>query len=269
MLPRSYLFVPGDRPERYAKALASGADAVIVDLEDAVAPAAKVAARRALSDWLAAGHRGVAVRINAVDTPWFGDDLAAAAHAGVSAIVLPKAERALALAQLHRRVPQAALLPLIETAVGIDRVRELAGAAGVQRLLFGSIDLQLDLGVDGDGEELLLYRSQLVLASRLAQIAAPVDGVCTALDDEAAVRADAHRARRLGYGGKLCIHPRQVAPVNDCFSPTAAEVAWARRVVDATDGAAGAAVAVDGKMVDRPVLLRAQALLRQAAELGT
>ena len=269
MLPRSYLFVPGDRPERYAKALASGADAVIVDLEDAVAPEVKATAREALAAWLAAGHSCVAVRINAVDTIWFGEDLAVAAHANVTAIVLPKAERADDLAQIRVRAPRAALLPLIETAAGIDRVREVAGAAGVQRLLFGSIDLQLDLGVDGDGEELLLYRSQLVLASRLAQIAAPVDGVCTALDDETAVRAEAQRARRSGYGGKLCIHPRQVAAVNACFSPTAAEVDWAQRVVDATAKAAGAAIAVDGKMVDRPVLLRAQALLRQAAELGT
>jgi len=266
MLPRSYLFVPADRPERFAKAMASGADAVIIDLEDAVAPSAKAAARQALSAWLDRGSGGVAVRINAVDTPWFAADLAVAAHAGVTAIVLPKAERAQDLAQVLGQAPHAALLPLVETAVGIDRVREIAGAAGVQRLLFGSIDLQLDLGIDGDGEELLVYRAQLVLASRLAGIAAPVDGVCTALDDEALLRAETRRARRFGFGAKLCIHPRQVAPVNEAFRPTAEELDWARRVVDATAKANGAAIAVDGKMVDRPVLLRAQALLLQAPE---
>jgi citrate lyase subunit beta/citryl-CoA lyase len=202
------------------------------------------------------------VRLNGVDTPWFADDLTLAARPGVMAVMLPKAERADDFARVRDAVPSAALLPLIETAGGIDRVREIAGAAGVQRLVFGSIDLQLDLGISGDGEELLLFRSQLVLASRLAQLAPPVDGVSTAIDDPVALQADAVRARRLGFGGKLCIHPRQVATVNDAFSPDASEIAWARRVVAAAAHADGAAVAVDGKMVDRPVLLRAQALLR-------
>jgi citrate lyase subunit beta/citryl-CoA lyase len=157
-----------------------------------------------------------------------------------------------------------ALLPLIETAGGIDRLREVAGAPGVERLVFGSIDLQLDLGIRADGDELLLFRSQLVLATRLAQLAPPVDGVCTAIDDAAALAAEAHRARRLGFGAKLCIHPRQVAVVNDAFSPDAAEIAWAERVLAAAAQARGAAVAVDGRMVDKPVLLRAQAVLRQA-----
>jgi citrate lyase subunit beta / citryl-CoA lyase len=266
MLPRSYLFVPADRPERFAKALASGADLVIIDLEDAVAPADKAAARDALAPWLAGEGRAarVALRINSVDTPWFEDDLRLAAQPGVAAVVLPKAERAADLARVRAAAPQAALLPLIETALGVDRVREVANSPGVQRLLFGSIDLQLDMGIQGEGEELLMFRSQLVLASRLAQRASPVDGVCTALNDDAPLRDDALRARRLGFGGKLCIHPRQVATVNAAFSPQPEELAWAQRVVQAAEQAQGAAVAVDGKMVDKPVLLRAQALLAAA-----
>ena len=142
--------------------------------------------------------------------------------------------------------------------------RARARAEGVERLLFGSIDLQLDLGIEGDGDELLAFRSEVVLASRLAGIAAPVDGVCTAIDDAAALDADTRRARKLGFAGKLCIHPRQVAVVHAAFAPSADEIAWAKRVVAAIDASKSGAVAVDGKMVDRPVLLRAQTILARA-----
>jgi citrate lyase subunit beta / citryl-CoA lyase len=258
-LPRSYLFVPADRPERIAKALASGADAVIVDLEDAVAPSAKEAARDALRDWLAHAGSRVVVRINGVDTPWFDADRTLCESANIAAVMLPKAERAGDLAFGGKP-----MLPLVETAAGIDALREIARAPHVERIVFGSIDFQLDLGIDGEGEELLLFRSQIVLASRLAGIAPPVDGVCTAIDDAEQLRAEALRARRLGFGAKLCIHPKQVETVNRAFSPSDDDVAWARRVLEAAEQAGGAAVAVDGKMVDRPVIQRAQALLRQA-----
>jgi citrate lyase subunit beta / citryl-CoA lyase len=261
MSARSYLFVPADRPERYAKALASGADVVIVDLEDAVAPAAKDSARAALAAWLDGGGSGVAVRINDAASAGFEADLAIAARSGVVAVVVAKAEGAGVLARVRAAAPAAALLPLIETAAGIDRLGEIAAAPGVHRLVFGSIDLQLDLGIEGEGDELLMFRSQLVLASRLAGLEAPVDGVSTAIDDAAAIGADTRRARRLGFGAKLCIHPRQVAAVHAAFAPSADELAWAERVVAAADGAAGGAVAVDGRMVDRPVVLRARVLL--------
>jgi citrate lyase subunit beta/citryl-CoA lyase len=266
MLARSYLFVPGDRPERYAKALASGADAVIVDLEDAVAAAAKAGARAALAAWLDGGGEtgGVAVRVNDAASAMFASDLALIARPGVAAVVVAKAERVDDLAQVRAAAPAAALLPLVETAAGIANARALARAEGVERLLFGSIDLQLDLGIDGDGDELLAFRSEIVLASRLAGIAAPVDGVCTAIDDAAALDADTRRARKLGFAGKLCIHPRQIAVVHSAFAPSADEIAWAKRVVAATQASAGGAVAVDGAMVDRPVLRRAQSLLARA-----
>jgi citrate lyase subunit beta/citryl-CoA lyase len=262
MTPRSYLFVPADRPARYAKALASGADAVIVDLEDAVAPDAKDGARAALEAWLAgADARAVVVRVNAAGTPWFEDDLRVACRSPhVSAVMLPKAEHAGDLA----RVAGKPLLPLIESAASFDALRQIAGAPSVERLVFGSVDFQLDLGIEGDGEELLFFRSQLVLASRLHGLAPPVDGVSTAIDDATVLDADTRRARRLGFGAKLCIHPKQVDVVNRGFAPTAEEIAWAERVLDAAAEAGGAAVAVDGKLVDKPVLLRAEALLSQA-----
>jgi citrate lyase subunit beta/citryl-CoA lyase len=213
MTPRSYLFVPADRPERYAKALASGADAVIVDLEDAVAPSAKDAARDALAEWLSRKAGPVIVRINAADTPWFDDDLTLLRSPGVAAVMLPKCERREDLA----RIPHHRLLALIETAAGLDALRELARAPHVQRLVFGAIDLQADLGIAGDDQELLLFRSQLVLQSRLAELASPVDGVCTAIADAAALEAETRRAQRLGFGAKLCIHPRQVDAVNRGF----------------------------------------------------
>ena len=272
MTPRSYLFVPADRPERFAKALASGADAVIVDLEDAVAPDAKAAARAALAQWLAgaanAARVPLFVRTNAPGTEWFADDLALCGRsAAVGGVMLPKAERVADLDAVRHAAPGRALIPLIETAEGFDQLRALAGATGVQRLAFGSIDFQLDLGIsisagdEGDGTALLFFRSQLVLASRLASLLPPIDGVTTALDDDAPVARDTQAARRLGFGAKLCIHPRQVAAVNAGFTPSDAEVDWARRVVAAVERSGGAAVAVDGKMVDRPVLLRAQAVL--------
>ncbi|WP_451988822.1 HpcH/HpaI aldolase/citrate lyase family protein [Achromobacter aloeverae] len=264
-MPRaaSYLFVPGNRPERYAKALSCGADAVIVDLEDAVPPAAKAAARDELRQWLRGANARVIVRVNAAETSWFADDLAACASPNVAAIMLPKADNPGDLAACARVAPHARLLPLVETAAGFDALRSLVTVPGVERIVFGSIDFQLDLGISGEGEELLFFRSQLVLASRLGGLAAPVDGVSTEIQDAGIVQADAAKARRLGFGAKLCIHPSQVAPVNAAFRPTAQEVEWARRVLDASARAEGAAAVVDGKMIDLPVVLRARAILEQ------
>ncbi len=258
---RSYLFVPGDRPERYAKALAAGADAVIIDLEDAVAPAAKDAARASLRAWLAPGQ-AVLVRVNSADTPWFAEDVKLAGLPGVAGIVLPKAERPDDIARLMQAGARS-VLPLIESALGFHHALELARQPGVERLLFGSIDFSVDLGMTEDIETLQYFRSQLVLVSRLAGVLPPVDGVTTTLDDIDRITEDTRRARRHGFGGKLCIHPRQVAPVNDAFAPSAEEAAWAARVLQAVENTDGAAVALDGKMVDRPVMLQAQAIVEE------
>jgi citrate lyase subunit beta/citryl-CoA lyase len=249
---RSYLFAPGSRPERFAKALEAGADAVILDLEDAVGLADKAAARDAIAGWLSP-DRPVLVRINGSDTPWFEDDLAICGLPGVAGVT----------ARAGAGVP---VLPLIETAAGIWNAHAVATAPGVERLLFGTIDFQVDLGIDGEGEELLHFRSQLVLVSRIAGLLAPVDGVCTAIDDPQRLQEETQRARRLGFGAKLCIHPKQVGVVSDCWRPTPEQVDWARRVVAADAASGGAAVALDGKMIDRPVLLKAREILAGAGE---
>lgn len=262
MTPRSYLFVPATRPERIGKALASGADAVIVDLEDAVPPADKGAARDALANWFGSAPAGatVHIRTNAADTRWFADDLALCRSAAnkLAGIVLPKVER---IEQLARATAVAPVLPLIETAQGFAHLHKLAYANRVQRLLFGAIDFRVDLGIEDEREGLLYFRSELVLQSRLAELPAPVDGVTTAFDDPAPVESDARYARSLGFGAKLCIHPKQIAVVHGVFAPSEAEIAWARRVLQAAEAAQGAAVALDGKMIDRPVILAAQRII--------
>ena len=264
--PRAYLFVPADRPERYAKARASGADAVIIDLEDAVAPAAKAGARDALANALDEAMP-VVVRINAAGTPWFEDDLELCRHPGVAGVMLPKADGIDAVCSAFEACFKD-LLAIIESARGVEQVLHIARVPGVVRLAFGSVDLALDLGIDCDPEgteiELLHFRSQVVLASRLGGLDAPADGVSTAIDDIDRLRADAERARRLGFGAKLCIHPRQVAAVQAAFTPDPVRVAWAQRVRAAFATAGGAAVAVDGQMIDKPLYERALAILRSA-----
>jgi citrate lyase subunit beta/citryl-CoA lyase len=264
---RSYLYVPGNRPDRFDKACAAGADAVIIDLEDAVPPAEKNSARAALAAWLSP-DKAVLVRVNAAGSEWFDRDLAACDAAGVTGVILPKAEKiGEGVVALCRR-RGLALFPLIETAAGMARAEAVAATPCVQRLMFGTIDFQFELGIDGDGDELLAFRSRLVLASKLAGIQSPIDGPCASWEDTELLLADSRRARKLGFGGKLCIHPKQVAHVNAAFAPTAEELAWARRVVAAAAESKGAAVAMDGKMIDRPVILKAEQIVRDAQRRG-
>ena len=261
---RSYLFVPGNRPERFDKAWASGADAVIVDLEDAVPPAEKSQARSAVESWVKPA-KPVIVRINGADTEWFRDDLTCCRMPGVQSIMLPKTEGVPHLKRVEVLLGESMpILPLIETAQGFAKAQEIARHPAVSRLVFGALDFQLDAGIPGEGEALLYFRSQLVLLSRLAGLQPPVDGITAAIDDADLLRAETRRARQLGFGGKLCIHPKQIASVNECFLPTPEEIAWARRVVEAAAAAGGGAVALDGKMVDRPIVLKAERILQEA-----
>lgn len=262
-LARSFLFVPGNRPERFDKAYAAEADAVIVDLEDAVPAAEKRAAREALLAWISP-ERPVLLRINSADSEWFHDDLDLCGRPGVAGVVLPKAEQEQHVAMVAA-AGASAILPLIESAKGLWNAIGLARSPGVRRLVFGALDFSLDLGIKEGHEQLLAFRSQLVLVSRVACIEAPVDGVTVALGDSDVLADDTARARALGFGGKLCIHPKQVAIVNAGFAPSADELAWATRVLQAAAGSNGAAVALDGKMVDRPVILIAQQMLDEAA----
>lgn len=244
---------------------------VIIDLEDAVPPAEKQAARAAAAAWLT-HQQPVLIRINSADTEWFRDDLQLCRLPGVVGIVLPKAERVddLNLVASHGAAGTAlTVLPLIETATGFANAAALAKSQHVQRLMFGSIDFQLDLGITGDDEELLYFRSQLVLLSRVAGIQAPIDGVTPDIENPKQLRTDTLRARRLGFGAKLCIHPKQVAPVNQYFRPSESEIAWARRVVEAAAAAGGAAISVDGKMIDRPVILKAQEIMQESQRRAT
>lgn len=235
---------------------------MIIDLEDAVSPEYKTVARAAVANWLSPKNP-VLVRINSVGTDWFRDDVELCRIPGVAGIVLPKAERVEDIQFLAERTGIGVLL-LIETTQGFWNAHSLAHLPAVQRLLFGTIDFQVDLGSIMDEEELLYFRLQLVLISRLAGLQAPVDGVSTAIDDPQRLRIDTLRAKRLGFGGKLCIHPKQVGPVNDYFSPSPEDITWAQRVLEATAASGGSAVAVDGKMVDRPVILKAERILSEA-----
>jgi citrate lyase subunit beta / citryl-CoA lyase len=262
---RSMLFVPANRPDRFDKAVASGADAAIVDLEDSVPPSDKIHARNALASWLLP-DRKVYVRINGTDTPWFRDDAELVQLPGVAGVVLPKAERideVFMIACVGAGVP---VLPMIESAAGLNNAHIIAQARSVQCLVFGSIDFQLDLGMSADEEDLLPFRAQIVLASRAARIAAPIDGVSTAINDPISLKADCLRVRRLGFGGKLCIHPKQVDTINASFNPSSAELAWAHRVLEAAAHSGGGAAVVDDKMVDRPVMMRARAIIQEAGE---
>ncbi len=281
---RSFLFVPGDRPDRFAKALASGADAVVLDLEDAVAPEAKDAARAAVVTHLredAATGPTVVVRINDPRTADGEADVVALAPLA-PAVMVPKAESVGVLAGVAVRLgPEAAILPLVETARGVLDVRDVAQAPGVQRLVLGHLDLAAELGIDPDADEMLApARFALLAASAEARLPGPVDGVSTAVSDLGRVARDTEAALSRGFTGRLCIHPAQVPIVHAGLAPDPEELSWAQRVLLAvartdttsgpdasgagTSGPASAVTVVDGRMVDRPVELRAAAIVARS-----
>jgi citrate lyase beta subunit len=259
---RSYLFVPATDARRVDKALASDAHAVIVDLEDAVAEDAKDDARRLVAVRLRtprAGGGAQLVRINGLDTPHARADLEAIDGLALDGVVVPKAEP-----QRMQSLPPSGppVVALVETAAGLRRAYETASRPRVSKLMLGVVDLAAELGATPgpDGRELLHARSALVVDAVAAGLGGPIDGPCTAIGDEAALRAETAAAKALGFAAKACIHPNQLATVHDVFTPTDDELAWARRVVAAAEGSRGA-VAVDGQMVDAPVVARARRLL--------
>jgi citrate lyase beta subunit len=284
LVGRTLLFVPGDRPDRIGRAIASDADAVAVDLEDAVAPEAKAEARKGVPAAVetAAAREGLFLRINPVDGPDFADDLAtvAALLPRLAGVLLPKVQDARAVHHLDAllggleataHMPQGAtaLLPIVETARGVLAAPDIAAASPrVATLLFGTLDLAADLGVTAtvEGRELLHARSQVVLATAAAGLPGPLDGPHAALDDtDGLVRASV-LARDLGFTGKVVLHPRQLAPVREAFAPTEAELARARQILAAArEAGTGAFRLADGTFVDAPVLRRAAALLGESA----
>ena len=282
---RSKLFVPGSRPELFAKAMAGPADAISIDLEDSVRPEQKGAARASTAEFLRARQAGgplVIVRVNARDTPHFEADVAAVALPGLDIINLPKAEAPEDVAAM------AALLALHEHARGIEkpigilvnvespralrRAAEIAGAdPRVAGLQVGFADLFEDLGIDR-ADRAAVHQVQLAIRFAAGEAGVPAyDSVYADTADPDGFRREAEAARRLGYGGKSCIHPSQVPLANDVFKPSAAEIAHAVRVVEAARGAAAAgrgAFLVDGRMIDPPFMRRAEKVVALARRLG-
>ncbi len=258
---RSYLFVPATDAHRVDKALARAAHAVVVDLEDAVAEEGKVQARKLIAARLRMPRpRGAQlVRINGLDTAHGRADLQAVDGLALDGIVVPKAEPQPLQALAPSGPP---VVALVETATGLRRAFETASRPRVTALMLGNVDLAAQLGVTPgpDQRELLHARSTLVVDAIAAGIRGPIDGPCTAIGDEEALRRETLAAKALGFAAKACIHPAQLATVHDVFTPTDDELAWARRVVAAAEGSRGA-VAVDGQMVDAPVVARARRLL--------
>jgi len=267
---RSFLFVPGNRPDRFGKALDSGADAVVLDLEDAVALDLKSNAREAIvvawPTFTDMQRARLLVRINSAETPWFGDDLRLLESLiGLGAGMLPKAEKRQQIDALTAACPRLPVLPLIESAEALAQLDALASAPNVVRLALGHLDLQADLGMacGGDEVELTSVRLALVVASRRAGLAPPVDGVTAQLNDHVVLGRDTQRSRRFGFGAKLAIHPSQVAGIHAALSPTQAEFEWSSRVLAAQASSDGGVISLDGKMVDAPVVLLANQILKR------
>ena len=261
-MDRSYLFAPGHNARLLRRVFEAGADAVILDLEDAVPPDAKQQARAMVAGVLA--ERPAWVRVNTVRTDLAAADLEAVAGLA-GGIRIPKAESADDVAWVADRAPGTPLICAIESARGLLAAAEIATVRGVRHLSIGGVDLRKDLGV-GDGNLAMLYaRSHIVVASRSAGLAPPVDSVYPRLDDDPGLRRHAEFARSLGFFGMSAIHPRQLGTIHDVFTPSAEELAWAHAVLDAFAAAGGNAVRLpDGEFVDLPVAGRARRLLELA-----
>ena len=259
--------MPANRPERFAKALASGADAVVLDLEDSVPLACKAEARAAIrQSWppLQQGGCAVVIRINSPENEWGQQDLVdLQSLAGLAGIMVPKCESAQMLQRVAQAFAGVSSLPIIESAAGYLVLSEIAQAPQVCRLVVGHIDFLADTGMNcsEDQRELDSLRFQVAMCTRQAKLAPAVDGVTVSVDDEALIRSDTERSLRFGFGAKLCIHPKQVAVVHATLAPQPTQIVWAQRVIAAMKESKGAAVQLDGKMVDRPVVLQAERVL--------
>lgn len=262
--PRSFLFVPGNRQERFAKAVNSGSDTVILDLEDAVPVELKDKARQLVKDWLVAHSEVmVTIRVNSRKKEWFQADVALAKLANVTAIVLSKTETLEDVKVVHE-IANGDVYAIIETPLGLANARVIAKASGLKALMFGSLDFQLEMGMQGGYEELLYFRNELVLASKLANIEAPIDGVTVDFRNQELLQLETEQARKLGFQGKLCIHPNQVTLVNKLFISSEIDISWAKQVLEVVRQAQGQAVSLDGKMIDKPVITRATNILIKA-----
>jgi len=280
---RSLLFAPGNHHRRVEKAMSLDADAVILDLEDAVATAEKPAARDVVAAALERPRSGLLyVRINAVETEFCYGDLVTVVRPGLDGIVLPKVESATSLATIDwllaqlerdRGLPRGGtdLIPIVETALGIQQIATtLAAGTRVRRIAFGAGDYTLDVNMtwSRNETELAHARTAIVTASRASGIDAPLDTVWVDLNDPEGFEASVRTAMAYGFQGKMCIHPNQLAVVNRVFTPSDAEIAFAERVTTAfsrAEAGGSAAIQVDGKFVDYPIVYRAQRVLQKVA----
>lgn len=275
---RSLLFVPGSRPDRFEKALAAGADSICIDLEDAVPPQDKVAARAGVIGWLEANAENhsacaIGVRMNGLDTLDGLKDIIAFSEskARPDFLMVPKAASGADLANLsqlldlrglaHKKV---ALWAVIESVIGLKNASDIAGTCGsTGGVLFGGADYSLAIGTSMDWEALFHARSTLATEARVTS-GALMDVPFLNVTDEKGLRAECARVKALGFDGKACIHPSQVATVNEVFSPSDAELDWAKRVIEAGKSQDSRAILLDGKLLDIPVYLRAERILSKA-----
>ena len=283
---RTALFVPGNRPDRVNKAVGTAADVVIIDLEDAVPYSQKKVTRPVVRQKiLDYPQRPVFVRVNAVDTEFFQQDLKEVVAEGLACIVVPKIEAAAQIQQINQellkveenkglRPGSVSIIPLIETALAVENVFQIVSQrTDPQRLFtvaFGAADFALDMGfeITKTGEELFYPRSKIAVACRAAGVEPPLDTpFMIDLKDSEALEADTKRACRLGFQGKLCIHPNQVDICNRLFSPSKAEIEYAQKVIQAFDAAEAdgtAAIQLEGKFIDYPVVERSRRILKIA-----
>lgn len=276
---RSMLFVPATDLKKINKALASNADCVILDLEDAVALSEKEAAQIVVRDVLKGQqNRHVYVRVNSIDTPFIHRDLTTIIPSRPTGIMLPKVESAdqikcidWLIGQLEReaKIPagQTGMIPLIETGIGVIQAAAIAGACSrLKCLAFGAVDYTLDIGtkLSREGHELFYARAHIVAASRAGGCEQPIDTVHPDFRDPEGLQRECEFVRNLGFQGKMVIHPDQIGIVHEVFSPTQEEIAYAKKVVEAFETAEKQGIAsinLDGKMIDYPVMKRARQLL--------
>jgi len=264
-LLRSLLFVPGSMPQRFDKAMAAGADLVCIDLEDAVLPEDKDNARKQVVEYLSSGQPGICVRINAIDT-WLGQaDVTALAKANPDFVLLAKCESVDDIKKAAQAFKgNTKIIAVIETIAGLENADQIATASKkVVGLMFGGADMAAELGCDFDFQPLLFARSQLVMAAAKAKIDV-IDVPFVDFKNTPGLLEETLKIKSLGFTGKAVIHPAQVDVVHQAFMPTAEQLAYAQAVVEAVDGPDAGIVVVDGKMVDRPIILASYRTLARA-----
>ena len=277
---RTALFVPGNRPDRVDKAVKTSADAVIIDLEDAVALTEKEASRSKVRDKiLEHAERKIIVRVNSLDSPFFEGDLAEVITGNLACLMVPKVENAAHVREINENLLKVekekgivpgtvSIIPLIESAGAVQNIFQIATEktepSRIYCVAFGAADYTLDMGIEitKEGAELSYPRSRIAVASRAAGIAPPLDTpFMMDLKDMEALKVDAGRAKQLGFQGKLCIHPNQIEPCHAIFSPAKEEILYAERVVQVFEEAekeGSAAIQLDGKFIDYAVVERAK-----------